>query len=706
MSYIKTFIEKNLNENQKKAVFHLEGPILVFAGAGSGKTRTLTYRIAYLIEELKVKTTNILAVTFTNKAAEEMKERVKFLLNRNIDFMWIGTFHSICSRILRDEIENIGYLKNFSIIDENDCVKIVDESIKLLDLPKNYFNPNDIYSKISYIKSRGLSIEDFVEIDGFDKAFKKIFSNYEKIKKIGNLLDFDDLINFVTKILNSNDIIAKHYSEKFKFIHVDEYQDINPAQHKLLKALTKYNKNIFVVGDDDQSIYKFRGSTSELMLSFKNDYENVEVIYLLENYRSTETIVNASKSLILHNKKREDKPLSAIKRGGDKIKLYIAMNEIDEARFVIKKIIDLMNSGVSLSQIAVLYRTNAQSRNFEEMAILNNIPYRLVGGVKFYQRKEIKDLLSYLRIILNDKDFLSLERVFKYPKIGVGEKTLNTIKSEIEKGFNLEESIEKLLEDIKNKKLKENLKEFITNYRNWINLKNNVFELVKKIISDTNFLNNLDDEKRENIYEFLNIVKEFIDKTGSTKLEDLLSYISLISDVDTIDASEKLTLMTVHSAKGLEFNTVFIVGLEEGLFPHFKSLLNKDDIEEERRLLYVAMTRAKENLFLSYSVRRTRRGVPDFLEPSRFLSEISDEYIEKISLIEKDHETKRENLDQLIIDYRIGEMIYHEEFGYGRIEEIVNDSNNPYLVINFGKEGLKKLSIKYSKILRGERWMN
>ncbi|HQQ20044.1 MAG TPA: UvrD-helicase domain-containing protein [Exilispira sp.] len=708
MSYIKDIINKDLSENQKKAVLHIEGPLLVFAGAGSGKTKTLTYRVAYLIEELKVKPDNILAVTFTNKASEEMKERIKNLLNKDINLFWIGTFHSMCSRILRKEIVYLGYNKNFTILDEDDSLKIIDEAIKNLDFQKNYFQSREIYNKISYIKSRGLFVEDYIPKDGYDEALKKIFLKYEEIKKNGNLVDFDDLINFVTKILNQNDIISRFYSEKFKFILVDEYQDINPAQHKLLKALTKYNKNIFVVGDDDQSIYKFRGSSSELMLSFKDDFEKVEVVYLSENYRSTETIVNASKFLIKNNKTREEKPLYAIKSGGDKIKLYRAINEIDEARFVIKKIIELKETGIDFSQIAILYRTNAQSRTFEEAAILFSIPYRLVGGIKFYQRKEIKDLLSYLRIVLNERDFLSLERVFNFPKIGVGEKTFDKIKFYLEIEKSLIDSLEKILEITKNKKVNNSITKFIENFKKWKNLQDDIFELINSIISDVQFLENIEEEKKENIYEFLNIVKEFNDRTGSTRLEDFLSYISLISDVDTIDTSDKITLMTVHSAKGLEFNSVFIIGLEEGLFPHFKSLLSNEDIEEERRLLYVAMTRAKENLYLTYSMRRTRMGVPEFLDPSRFLNEIPEEFIDKITTDLKEEskiineEQSFKNEENLYVNYKVGEKIYHDEFGYGKIIEIVKDKLNPYLVINFGNEGIKKISLKYSKIKRGE----
>ncbi|MBP7139426.1 MAG: UvrD-helicase domain-containing protein [Caldisericia bacterium] len=708
MSYIKDIINKDLSENQKKAVLHIEGPLLVFAGAGSGKTKTLTYRVAYLIEELKVKPDNILAVTFTNKASEEMKERIKNLLNKDINLFWIGTFHSMCSRILRKEIAYLGYNKNFTILDEDDSLKIIDEAIKNLDFQKNYFQSREIYNKISYIKSRGLFVEDYIPKDGYDEALKKIFLKYEEIKKNSNLVDFDDLINFVTKILNQNDIISRYYSEKFKFILVDEYQDINPAQHKLLKALTKYNKNIFVVGDDDQSIYKFRGSSSELMLSFKDDFEKVEVVYLSENYRSTETIVNASKFLIKNNKTREEKPLYAIKSGGDKIKLYRAINEIDEARFIIKKIIELKETGIDFSQIAILYRTNAQSRTFEEAAILFSIPYRLVGGIKFYQRKEIKDLLSYLRIVLNERDFLSLERVFNFPKIGVGEKTFDKIKFYLETEKSLIDSLEKILEITKNKKVNNSITKFIENFKKWKNLQDDIFELINSIISDVQFLENIEEEKKENIYEFLNIVKEFNDRTGSTRLEDFLSYISLISDVDTIDTSDKITLMTVHSAKGLEFNSVFIVGLEEGLFPHFKSLLSNEDIEEERRLLYVAMTRAKENLYLTYSIRRTRMGVPEFLDPSRFLNEIPEEFIDKITTDLKEEskiineEQSFKNEENLYVNYKVGEKIYHDEFGYGKIIEIVKDKLNPYLVINFGNEGIKKISLKYSKIKRGE----
>ncbi|MDI6861713.1 MAG: 3'-5' exonuclease [Caldisericia bacterium] len=709
MGFILNLIEKELNENQKEAVLHTEGPLLVFAGAGSGKTKTLTFRVAYLIEELKINPKNILAVTFTNKAAEEMKDRIKKLLNKNIDFMWIGTFHSICARILRDEIYHLGFDKNFSIIDEEDSIKITEEAIKFLDLSKNYFIPQDIFSKISYIKSRGYFVEDFKPRDGYEEVIKRIFLRYEEIKKIGNMLDFDDLINFVTKLLNENDILARVYSEKFKFILVDEYQDINPSQHKLLKAITKYNKNIFVVGDDDQSIYRFRGSSSELMLQFKDDFDNVKVVYLAENYRSRELIVNAAKELISKNKKREEKPLVAIKEGGNKIKLYSALNEIDEARFVVNKIEELINSGIKPNEIAILYRTNAQSRNFEDFLILKNIPYRLVGGIKFYQRKEIKDIISYLRIILNDKDFLSLERVFNFPKIGIGEKTFEKIKNYLENGYSLEETIESVLLEIKNKKIELGLKNFLKNYKSWKVKKDDVFNLVDSILNDTNFIEELDEERKENIYEFLNIIKEFYERTQSKNLEDFLQYISLISDVDTIDSSEKITLMTVHSAKGLEFHTVFIVGLEEGLFPHFKSLLSKDDIEEERRLFYVAMTRAKEDLYFTYSLRRTRRGIPDFPDLSRFIKEIPSKYFENLNETDENKENLQYNnlsfqnsVKPVEIKFNKNDIIYHDEFGYGKIIEIVNDNINPYIVVDFGNGDIKKLSIKYSKIKRGE----
>lgn len=709
MGFILNLIEKELNENQKEAVLHTEGPLLVFAGAGSGKTKTLTFRVAYLIEELKINPKNILAVTFTNKAAEEMKDRIKKLLNKNIDFMWIGTFHSICARILRDEIYHLGFDKNFSIIDEEDSIKITEEAIKFLDLSKNYFIPQDIFSKISYIKSRGYFVEDFKPRDGYEEVIKRIFLRYEEIKKIGNMLDFDDLINFVTKLLNENDILARVYSEKFKFILVDEYQDINPSQHKLLKAITKYNKNIFVVGDDDQSIYRFRGSSSELMLQFKDDFDNVKVVYLAENYRSRELIVNAAKELISKNKKREEKPLVAIKEGGNKIKLYSALNEIDEARFVVNKIEELINSGIKPNEIAILYRTNAQSRNFEDFLILKNIPYRLVGGIKFYQRKEIKDIISYLRIILNDKDFLSLERVFNFPKIGIGEKTFEKIKNYLENGYSLEETIESVLLEIKNKKIELGLKNFLKNYKSWKVKKDDVFNLVDSILNDTNFIEELDEERKENIYEFLNIIKEFYERTQSKNLEDFLQYISLISDVDTIDSSEKITLMTVHSAKGLEFHTVFIVGLEEGLFPHFKSLLSKDDIEEERRLFYVAMTRAKEDLYFTYSLRRTRRGIPDFPDLSRFIKEIPSKYFENLNETDENKENLQYNnlsfqnsVKTVEIKFNKNDIIYHDEFGYGKIIEIVNDNINPYIVVDFGNGDIKKLSIKYSKIKRGE----
>ena len=693
---IRALIERELNEEQREAVLWTEGPILVFAGAGSGKTKTLTMRIAYLIEGLKINPTNILAVTFTNKAAYEMKSRVEKLLNRNIDYMWIGTFHSMCVRILRREIHHLGYKSNFSILDEEDSVKLISDAIKSLEIPKDYFSPKKIYREISWIKSRGKFVNDYIPHDNYEVNVKRIFKKYEEIKKEGNLLDFDDLINFVTKVLNKYDEVSHFYGDKFKFILVDEYQDINPSQHKLLKALTKYHKNIFVVGDDDQSIYRFRGSTYELMLSFKRDFKGTKVVYLSKNYRSTETIVNASKGLILFNKKREEKPLKSTKKGGEKIKVYAALNEIDEAMFVVRTIDELISKGISLNDIAILYRTNSQSRAFEDILIRSGIPYRIVGGIKFYQRKEIKDIISYLRLLLNYKDFLSLERVFSFPKRGIGKKTIERIKREITSGKDMIQAIESVIKETSQTKIKENLEKFKENFKKWETLKDSVFTLVETIIKDTNFRDNLEDERRENVDEFLSIVRDFIDRSNTENLDEFLSYISLITDADKIESTEKITLMTVHAAKGLEFDTVFVVGLEEGLFPHFKSLASCEDIEEERRLMYVAMTRAKERLFLTYALRRTIRGRPEFPEPSRFLNEIPGEYVENLG----EYSSQEESKSQFVrgVSVREGERIRHEEFGYGIVIEVHSEANNPYIVVDFGEGNIKQLSLKYAPI--------
>lgn len=696
---IKALIDRELNDEQKEAVLWKEGPILVFAGAGSGKTKTLTMRIAYLIEGIKVNPTNILAVTFTNKAAYEMKSRVEKLLNRNINYMWIGTFHSMCARILRREIEHLGYRKNFTILDEEDSVRIVSDAIKSLDIPKDYFSSKNIYREISWIKSRGKFVDNYIPRDNYEANIKKIFKRYEEIKKEGNLLDFDDLINFVTLILERYDVVAHFYGDKFKFILVDEYQDINPSQHKLLKALTKYHKNIFVVGDDDQSIYRFRGSSSELMLSFKKDFKGTKIVYLSRNYRSTKTIVEASKELIVFNKKREEKPLKSVKSGGEKIKLYTALNEVDEAMFVVKIVEELISKGLSPNEMAVLYRTNSQSRTFEDILIRSGIPYRIVGGVKFYQRKEIKDIISYLKILMNYRDFLSLERVFSFPKRGIGKKTIERIKEEIITGKKLVEAIEKTAEEINQTKIKMNLKKFKEDFKRWQKLKDSVFELVETIIKDTDFKENLEEERRENIDEFLSIVRDFIDRANTENLDEFLSYISLITDADKIESTEKLTLMTVHAAKGLEFDTVFIVGLEEGLFPHFKSLVSKEDIEEERRLMYVAMTRAKERLFLTHALRRTIRGVPEFTEPSRFLNEIPETFIERVG--ELNYHEEGENVSfSRGVSVKEGERIRHEEFGYGVVIEVHNEEDSPFIVVDFGNGNIKKLSLKYAPIRR------
>ncbi len=694
-------LTEDLNKNQKEAVLYNEGPLLVFAGAGSGKTKVITYKIAYLIEDMRVSPSRILAVTFTNKAANEMKERVERLLGKNMRGLWIGTFHSICARILRREIPVLGYEKNFTILDEEDAVHVIKEATKEANFDTKYFDPKKVKNRISAIKRNLITAEEFAKMphDYFESVVSSIYSRYEKILKENNALDFDDLIMLTVKLLKEHNDVAYYYTDKFKYILVDEYQDVNRSQYELLKILASKHKKITVVGDDDQSIYSFRGADSNLIFKFQEDYPNAKIVKLEENYRSPQEILDIANELISHNTERSGKTLFSSKRVPDSVHLYEAADQIDEARFVVKKIKEIRKyEGKHFSDFAILYRMNFQSRTFEEYLLEEGIPYRIIGGVRFYSRAEIKDIMAYLSVVNNPRDDLSFKRIINVPPRKIGPATLKKVEDvKNEKGLTLYEALEYLVE---NEKLSgssaRSLKQF---YELIKDLKEDaktmsLRQLTEEIISKTHYYKylsskGLEGESRiENVKEFINVVSEFMKQSEDTSLTAFLTYLSLITDMDTAKEGDRVTLMTLHAAKGLEFPVVFLVGMEEGFLPHYRAFESQKDLEEERRLCYVGITRAKEKVFFTYAYRRNRYGTYAPTKPSRFLSEIS---------LEETEGEKSESIEAEI-RIRVGDKVLHRVFGVGKVYEIHTDGEAPYAVIDFIKAGKKKLDLRYAPL--------
>ena len=598
-----------LNEEQKEAVTYLNGPLLVLAGAGSGKTKVLTSRIAYLIEK-GVNPYNILAITFTNKAAAEMRERVIKLIGGEAGMMQISTFHSFGLRLIRENNEYLDLDNNFAIFDTEDSLTAIKRVLKKLDIDSNKFSPKAIRNKISSLKNELIMPNDFKRYvrGDFDEIILQVYPLYQKELHDNNAVDFDDLLILPIKLFNENPNILLRYQERFQYILIDEYQDTNEAQYRLSKMLANYYKNICVVGDSDQAIYGFRGANFKNILNFEKDYKNCKTIILKKNYRSTKKILDAANSVIKNNINRHPKELESVKDDGEKVTYYRAKNGLDEVNFIANTIHDLQKKNVSLDDIVILYRTNAQSRVFEDEFLKLNIPYRIIGAVNFYARREIKDLLAYLKVINNPRDAISLLRSINTPKRGIGNKAIEEI---IERSN--EESIS-LFDAITSGKA--------LNYKNLIlelqeeSTHLSLTELVEEVLNKSGlreeFLkeNSVEAETRlENLEEFKSITKAFEDKYGLISLPDFLYEVSLISDnTEVTDSANRVTLMTVHSVKGLEFNYVFITGLEEGLFPHMNALESNSEIEEERRLCYVAITRAKEKLYLTNARTRVLYG--------------------------------------------------------------------------------------------------
>lgn len=728
-----------LNERQKEAVLATEGPVLVLAGAGSGKTTVLVNRIAYMISEKHIRPWNILAITFTNKAAREMKDRIERLLGDTAKDMWIGTFHSVCVRILRSCIDLLGYSRDFVIYDTADTKTVMKECLRELDIDEKSFPVRNVLSIISNAKN------DLMDAATFENVYKsdyrmsiiaKIYYRYQTKLRKNNAVDFDDIILNTVKILSENPDVLSKYQDKFQYILVDEYQDTNNSQYLLINLLAQANKNLCVVGDDDQSIYKFRGANIGNILNFEDDYSDVQKITLDQNYRSTQNILDAANSVISNNKGRMGKSLWTSNGDGNKVFVYTGTNEYDEARYIARQIKKHFDEQGSFSDCAILYRTNAQSRVIEEMLMRESVPYKVLSGLRFYDRKEIKDIIAYLRVVYNPNDDVSLARIINEPKRKIGNATL-------EKARNIAREKETSLYDVIShaddypefKTAIKKLLGFSEIIQSLIKLKDTVTieDLTGRILNDTGYMPALVMEdttesktRIENLGEFISVITEFEknEETGNT-LGEFLENISLVSDIDGYDENEdSAVLMTIHSAKGLEFPIVFLSGLEEGLFPGMRSMESDDDIEEERRLCYVAITRAKEQLYITKTISRTIHGKTMPTTASRFFREIPVEYLEdkttlqpKVAKVMQDLGVRNASAPKKEVymtkgfgssvkssgstDYskfKAGDAVEHRTFGRGEILKATPCGNDCILEIQFESIGFKRLMAAFAKV--------
>ncbi|MBI1869560.1 MAG: UvrD-helicase domain-containing protein [Chlamydiae bacterium] len=715
---------KDLNPAQKQAVESTEGPLLILAGAGSGKTRVITYRIAYLLS-LGIDPSRILAVTFTNKAAEEMSKRVKRLVEetpalqiRSSDGLWIGTFHSTCVKILRRQIERLGYRNDFMIYDNQDQMHVVKECLKKLNMSDKEFRPQFILGHISGAKNQLLDSKAYQQSIGsfFEQKVSEVYTLYQKLLKSNNALDFDDLILNTVVLFSQHPEVLKLYQDRFQYIMIDEYQDTNHAQYRLINLLAAVHQNICVVGDPDQAIYRWRGADFKNLLNFEDDYSNCTEVVLDENYRSTQNILNASNHLIRFNRQRKEKNLWTQQAPGALISYFNGSNEHEEVDFVINSIERLKRQGeFSYQDMVVFYRTHAQSRVFEDGLRRSGIPYQIVGGLSFYQRKEIKDMVAYLRLIEGFGDSVSFKRVVNVPPRGIGEATIEKLeKWRSEMGVSLLEAALRSREvESLSSKTRQTLESFAQLINKFKELKETLSPpaLMTQWVEEIHYFEEaqksdpLTAEGRiDNIKEFVSFAQEYVLDFESPTLGGFLEGISLVSNMDQwADEGEKLTLMTLHSAKGLEFSIAFIVGLEEGIFPHASSGFDEDELEEERRLLYVGMTRAKNRLSLSSVNSRMIYGRRAASNPSRFLSELPSELIERVSLYAHDfmaHEASSVGIpSKKEFEYIAGKKVLHAVFGIGEVLETEGEGDDVKVRVAFDKNSSSKwLMAKYARL--------
>jgi len=722
-----------LNKEQQQAVQHTEGPLLILAGAGSGKTKVLTVRIAHLLAQ-GVNPYEILAITFTNKAAKEMKSRVEGLVGDVANRIWLSTFHSFCAKFLRFELNNfLGYNSNFTIYDTSDSQAVIKAALKALNLDDKYYPVGAMIAAISDEKNKLLFASDFRKQarDFYQQKVADVYEYYERELRKNNALDFDDLLLVAVKLLQSNEAVLDKYSKRFRYVMIDEYQDTNHAQYLLAKLLASHWKNIAVVGDADQSIYAWRGADIQNILDFEKDYPNCTSIKLEQNYRSTKIILDAANAVIENNEGRPKKNLWTDKTEGAKIQHFIAQSEHEEAAFIgdtIAKKHDI--HGVPYGDMAILYRTNAQSRVLEEALIKRALPYTMVGGTKFYDRKEIKDVLAYLRVLYNPFDDLSLLRIINVPKRSIGATTVAKLQDYARaNGTSLFMTLTQLhLVDTIKGKTKEKLEEFgILIFTLVAEMEDRtVLDILESILDRTGYLAQLeestdpqDQARAENIGELLSVAKDFQDTNPTGTVEDFLEQVALVNDVDSFEQEEsKVTLMTLHAAKGLEFPIVFLGGLEEGLFPHSRTLMNPEEIEEERRLAYVGITRAEKELYISNATTRTVFGRTSSYLPSRFIDEIPEELVDGLRAKRKVPDDIKRHVPQhmsvtsrpvtkpivrneVIADWKIGDTAIHSKWGNGKVINVAGEGAGMKLTIEFPTQGVRVVMAKFAPVKKG-----
>lgn len=722
-----------LNKEQQQAVQHTEGPLLILAGAGSGKTKVLTVRIAHLLAQ-GVNPYEILAITFTNKAAKEMKSRVEGLVGDVANRIWLSTFHSFCAKFLRFELDNfLGYNSNFTIYDTSDSQAVIKAALKALNLDDKYYPVGAMIGAISDAKNKLLFASDFRKQarDFYQQKVADVYEYYERELRKNNALDFDDLLLVAVKLLQSNEAVLDKYSKRFRYVMIDEYQDTNHAQYLLAKLLASHWKNIAVVGDADQSIYAWRGADIQNILDFEKDYPNCTSIKLEQNYRSTKIILDAANAVIENNEGRPKKNLWTDKTEGAKIQHFTAQSEHEEAAFIgdtIAKKHDI--HGVPYGDMAILYRTNAQSRVLEEALIKRALPYTMVGGTKFYDRKEIKDVLAYLRVLYNPFDDLSLLRIINVPKRSIGATTVAKLQDYARaNGMSLFMTLTQLhLVDTIKGKTKEKLEEFgILIFTLVAEMEDKtVLDILESILDRTGYLAQLeestdpqDQARAENIGELLSVAKDFQDTNPNGTVEDFLEQVALVNDVDSFEQEEsKVTLMTLHAAKGLEFPIVFLGGLEEGLFPHSRTLMNPEEIEEERRLAYVGITRAEKELYISNATTRTVFGRTSSYLPSRFIDEIPEELVDGLRAKRKVPDDIKRHVPQhmsvtsrpvtkpivrneVIADWKVGDTAIHSKWGNGKVINVAGEGAGMKLTIEFPTQGVRVVMAKFAPVKKG-----
>ena len=722
---------RSLNDVQREAVQHTDGPLLILSGAGSGKTRVITHRIAYLIKHHRISPFRILAVTFTNKAAKEMKQRLDTLVEDSVSHeLWVATFHSTCARILRRDIEKLGtpaesgngsraadrvYTRDFTIFDTGEQATLVKDVLRQLNYSDKQYNPRAILSHISRAKNESISPQTFQKIaDGyFERIVAEVYALYQDGLRLNNALDFDDLLLFTVDLLNQNPNVRQYYQNKFEYTLVDEYQDTNRCQYELVHLLTGEKQNICVVGDDDQSIYAFRGADIRNILDFEKDYPNTRVLRLEQNYRSTQNILDAAWGVVHNNRERKAKKLWTENDIGELVTCYEAMDENDEAGYVGTQIEDWHTEGVNYKDFAVFYRTNAQSRIFEEAFRTANIPYQIVGGVGFYDRMEIKDLLAYLRVMCNPSDSMSLRRIINVPSRGIGTTTLQRlIDFSVNEDITLFDAIQRVDEiSTINRGLQAKVRRFVKIFDDFdaTAMPADVLDYVLKM---TSYLKNLEAENSieaqnrvENIEELINAVIEYEHNEVEPSLSDYLENVALTADIDTMetDGTDMVTLMTLHSAKGLEFPFVFIVGMEEGYLPHQRSLDTQAELEEERRLCYVGITRAMEQLYLSHASSRRTFREREYRTPSRFISEIPEHLIRHVDRYRSPFRdtpgTYEIVSEEESLNYAVDQIVLHPKFGRGKITKVRSVGQDLYITVRFARAGTKQLAASMTPLL-------